>query len=155
MEEKDHLSVTGDSDSNTVTLDISGYGAAQPTYYDMSSTGANTTGSPTISIDTIDLGGLSSTGTYTISNSGTGMQWSANQWSTNTVQAATISTANGSVVDIDELAELIKVLKERLLVITPNFEMHEKYPMLKELYDEYKALEKLLSGPDRDIEDKL
>lgn len=154
MAKKNQTAVTDLGDDNTVTLDISSYGAAQPAVtYDMSYTGINTTSLPTI--DTIDLGLSNMSGTYTISNSGTGMQWSTNQWSTDTVQTATISTAKGSVVDIDELAELIKVLKERLLVITPNFEMHEKYPMLKELYDEYKAMEKLLSGPDRDVGDKL
>lgn len=157
MEEKDHLSVTGNSDSNTVTLDVSGYGAAQPAYIydDMSGTNIDLSGIDTITLPQNSLSGTVDLGSFTISNNGTGMQWSTNQWSTDTVQTATISTAKGSVVDIDELAELIKVLKERLLVITPNFEMHEKYPMLKELYDEYKALEKLLSGPDRDVGDKL
>jgi hypothetical protein len=51
-------------------------------------------------------------------------------------------------IDIDELGDLMKTLKERLLVLTPNFEKHEKYPMLKQMYDEYKAMERLLSGPD-------
>ena len=59
-----------------------------------------------------------------------------------------IQTSNGTSLDIDELAEFMDVVKKRLLVLTPNFEMHEKYPMLKQLYDEYKAMERLLSGPD-------
>ena len=59
----------------------------------------------------------------------------------------TIKTAK-STIDIDELADMMETLKKRLLILTPNFEMHEKYPMLKELYDEYKAMEALLSGPD-------
>lgn len=59
----------------------------------------------------------------------------------------TIKTAKNTI-DIDELADMMKTLKKRLLILTPNFEQHEKYPMLKELYDEYKALEKLLDGPD-------
>ena len=53
-----------------------------------------------------------------------------------------------STIDIDELADMMETLKKRLLILTPNFEMHEKYPMLKEMYDEYKAMERLLSGPD-------
>jgi hypothetical protein len=65
--------------------------------------------------------------------------------------ANTIST-NKHTIDIDELAEMMETLKKRLLILTPNFEMHEKYPMLKELYNEYKAMEKLLGGPDCDIE---
>lgn len=59
-----------------------------------------------------------------------------------------ITTNKNTKIDIDELGMLVDVLKKRLLILTPNFEMHEKYPMLKELYDEYKALEALLSGPE-------
>lgn len=66
---------------------------------------------------------------------------------TTTYGKTTISTAK-STIDIDELADMMETLKKRLLILTPNFEMHEKYPMLKELYDEYKAMERLLSGPD-------
>lgn len=55
-----------------------------------------------------------------------------------------------SKIDIDELGDMMATLKKRLLILTPNFEMHEKYPMLKEMYDEYKAMERLLSGPDND-----
>lgn len=53
-----------------------------------------------------------------------------------------------STIDIDELADMMETVKRRLLILTPKFEMHEKYPMLKEMYNEYKAMEKLLSGPD-------
>jgi len=59
----------------------------------------------------------------------------------------TIKTAKNTI-DIDELADMMATLKKRLLILAPNFEKHEKYPMLKELYDEYKAMEALLSGPD-------
>lgn len=55
---------------------------------------------------------------------------------------------NHNEIDVDELANLMEALKKRLLIIAPDFEKHEKYPMLKQLYDEYKALERLLSGPD-------
>lgn len=56
-------------------------------------------------------------------------------------------------IDVDELGDFIETLKRRMLILTPNFEMHEKYPMLKQLYDEYKAMERLLSGPDGDNND--
>ena len=59
----------------------------------------------------------------------------------------TIKTAKNTI-DIDELADMMETLKKRLLILAPNFEMHEKYPMLKEMYNEYKAMEKLLGGPD-------
>jgi hypothetical protein len=51
-------------------------------------------------------------------------------------------------IDIDELGDMMETLKKRLLILTPNFEQMEKYPMLKEMYDEYKAMERLLGGPD-------
>jgi len=60
-----------------------------------------------------------------------------------------IQTKNNKI-DLDELADMMETLKKRLLILAPNFEMHEKYPMLKEMYNEYKAMEKLLGGPDSD-----
>jgi len=64
-----------------------------------------------------------------------------------------IRLGNGKSIDLDDLHATIETVKKRLLIIAPNFEMHEKYPMLKELYDEYKAMEKLLSGPDRELDE--
>jgi len=61
----------------------------------------------------------------------------------------TIKTAN-STIDIDELADMMETLKKRLLILTPNFEQLEKYPMLKAAYDEFKMLEKLLGEPNDD-----
>ncbi len=51
-------------------------------------------------------------------------------------------TENGDI-DLAELAELIPILKERLLLLVPDFEKMEEYPALKEAYDHYKMLEKL------------
>lgn len=85
-------------------------------------------------------------GNITIAN-GSSSNWSF----TSDVKANTINTDRSSI-DIDELADIIETVKKRLLILTPSFEMHEKYPMLKELYDEYKAMEKLLSGPDSNNE---
>lgn len=48
-------------------------------------------------------------------------------------------------IDLNELAEMMSALKSRLLILTPNFEKHEKYPVLKEAYDQYKLIEALLS----------
>jgi len=57
-------------------------------------------------------------------------------------------------INVDELAEFMDIVKKRLLILIPEFEKHKKYPMLKELYDEYKAMEKLLSGPDSNDNNK-
>ena len=53
-------------------------------------------------------------------------------------------TTDKSIIDLDELSELIKVLKERFLIITPNFEKMEKYQALKKAYDHYKLIESML-----------
>lgn len=60
-----------------------------------------------------------------------------------------ISTDKGKI-DLNELSELISVMKERLLIITPNFEKHEKYAALKKAYDHYKLLEAMISGDEND-----
>lgn len=60
-----------------------------------------------------------------------------------------ISTDKGKI-DLNELSELITVLKERFLIITPNFEKHENYAALKKAYDHYKLLEAMLSGDEND-----
>ena len=49
---------------------------------------------------------------------------------------------------INEMATMMDTLKQRMLIITPDFEKHEKYPALKEAYDNYKALEAMLSCTD-------
>jgi hypothetical protein len=113
-------------------------------------------------IDSIDLSGISITDTglspsYYINSSvdtitiGPSSFSSISTSNSNEVSANYIQTPKHRI-DLDELAEVFETVKKRLLILTPNFEMHEKYPMLKELYDEYKALEALLSGPDKSVD---
>jgi hypothetical protein len=112
-----------------------------------------------ISIGSIDLGNITistagTSGSYFTSN-GIGQSTytigssQPNITITNEDNKSYIKTGK-SKIDIDELADMMATLKKRLLILTPSFEMHEKYPMLKEMYDEYKAMERLLSGPDND-----
>jgi len=42
------------------------------------------------------------------------------------------------------VTHVMKTLQERLLVLQPNFEAMEEYAALKDAYDQYKMLEKLL-----------
>ena len=51
-------------------------------------------------------------------------------------------------INLDELAESVAILKQRLLILTPNFELHEKYPVLKDLYEQYKVVEAMLKEED-------
>jgi hypothetical protein len=83
-------------------------------------------------------------GTYTIGSLTSASILSADD----TVYGKTTIKTAKNTIDIDELADMMETLKKRLLILAPKFEMHEKYPMLKEMYDEYKAMEKLLGGPD-------
>ena len=109
-------------------------------------------------VNSIDMSGM---GSVTIGVGGSGNNWVSGptSFTINTGLAGTqyntteIKLGDGKTIDLDELHAIIETVKKRLLILAPNFEMHEKYPMLKELYNEYIALEKLLSGPDTTQED--
>lgn len=134
----------------------------KPVQFQWSSDDVNmsTTGFTAQEVSTIDLGSISITGngaspSYYIDDTitiGSSSFSSINISNSNEVNATYIQTAKHRI-DIDELAEVFETVKKRLLILAPNFEMHEKYPMLKELYDEYKAMERLLSGPDKSIDE--
>lgn len=46
------------------------------------------------------------------------------------------------------VGKTLKMLMDRLCIIEPNFKLMEKYPALKEAYDNYKLLEALLANED-------
>jgi hypothetical protein len=111
--------------------------------------------SMTIDLGNISIGSGGSSGTYFTSNGIGGTTWTTSaNFSTqpsitiNNEAGKNIIKTNKHEIDIDELGDMMATLKKRLLILTPSFEMHEKYPMLKEMYDEYKAMERLLGGPD-------
>ena len=110
--------------------------------------------SMTIDLGNISIGAVGNSGAFLTSGSmNSGSTWTIGSQPNisiiNEDSKSYIKTGK-SKIDIDELADMMATLKKRLLVLTPSFEMHEKYPMLKELYDEYKAMERLLGGPDND-----
>lgn len=55
----------------------------------------------------------------------------------------TISTDKNEI-NLDEVAETMKIVRERLLIIVPEFEKHEKYEALKKAYDHYKLIEAMI-----------
>ncbi len=59
----------------------------------------------------------------------------------------TISTDKGKL-ELNALIELVDTLKERLLILTPNFEKMEKYAALKKAYDHYKLMESMIGDED-------
>lgn len=105
----------------------------------------NITGAQGASTITFDTNSINWNTSYTI---GSGLTHNGTDYG-----KTEIKLSNGKSIDLNELADLVDTLKERLLILTPNFEQMEKYPMLKQMYDEYKAMEKLLSGPDTDLGD--
>ena len=115
--------------------------------------------------DTMDSVGViaQEVGTITIGAVDSGNTYS-NNWGSSTISFANYDTLNAgsteygkntiktakNTIDIDELADMMETVKKRLLILAPNFEQHEKYPMLKAAYDEYKMLEKLFEEPSDD-----
>jgi hypothetical protein len=47
---------------------------------------------------------------------------------------------------------MMTIMKERLLILTPAFEKHEKYAALKKAYDNYKMIEALIQEDRKDDE---
>ena len=99
-------------------------------------------------------GGSGGAGMYLANNgAGAGTGWTTVS-NTNPVSTAVLSImAQGdgdamiktkkNTINLDEMATLMETLKERLLMLTPNFEKMEQYPALKEAYDHYKLIEAL------------
>jgi hypothetical protein len=46
--------------------------------------------------------------------------------------------------DMERVMKRLDKIEERLLIVDPNESLHEKYPALKEAYDAYKIVEKLV-----------
>jgi expansin (peptidoglycan-binding protein) len=66
-------------------------------------------------------------------------------------------TYTKSRLDEDALrqwAEIAEILKQRMLIITENFEKHDKYPALKEAYDHYKLIEAMCNEPPTNPKEK-
>lgn len=68
------------------------------------------------------------------------------------VRGQTVFQGTKSQVTVDEIIDFMDVMKKRLLVLTPMFELHEKYPALKQAYEDYLLIEKLVSGDQPDEE---
>ena len=49
-------------------------------------------------------------------------------------------------LDFLELKYRLEKIEEQLAILYPNNKLHEKYPSLKEAYDQYKLIEKLVNG---------
>jgi hypothetical protein len=52
------------------------------------------------------------------------------------------------IIDVHAMANDIAMIKKQLAILEPNIKLNEKFEGLRQLYNEYKTMEKLLSGPD-------
>lgn len=59
---------------------------------------------------------------------------------------------DGEERSMRELFSTVDAIKERLAILEPKQELLDKYELLQSLYEQYKAAEAMLSGPD--IEDE-
>ena len=50
--------------------------------------------------------------------------------------------------EVDEIRNRLSAIEKRLSILVPDRKLLKKYELLKDLYDQYKAAEALLDGPD-------
>jgi len=60
---------------------------------------------------------------------------------------------NGEIKSVSELFNTVDTIKKRMAILEPKKEMLEKYKVLQDLYEQYKAAEALLDGPDPEEEE--
>ena len=117
----------------------------------------------------LGAGAVGATGSFTIPSGTLGII-NSSQWGTlssTSSYASTVSMSNSilsimaegdgdamiktkkNTINLDEMAVMMETVKERLLILTPNFELHEKYPVLKDLYEQYKVVEAMLKEDDK------
>ena len=61
----------------------------------------------------------------------------------NSASNSAIQTESLEVNGVD-VGEFMESINQRLLILQDDFEKHKKYPALKEAYEQYKLIEKLL-----------
>lgn len=104
------------------------------------------------------VGNYANSSTYTVTPStvGVGSSWytipNSISWNTTASPATSINSPlvieyGGTRIDV---GQAITMLMERLCIIQPSFELHEKYPALKEAYEAYKSLEALCKSGEKD-----
>ena len=142
------------------SLDLCGYGAAQP-YDNISYSG----GIDTITIDSSTMNSMYSSGTitlptttitnggYTIGHAGSSGQFyttgtNGHNWNnppTANITGTGIDMAAGTDISIDgkSLKTFMNKMEERLAILIPDPSKLEKFEALKKAYEHYKLMEKL------------
>jgi hypothetical protein len=136
--EDENIITSGD----TVTIDLSNYGAAQETYSVSSIDMSTTITLPSINY-TMAGSGLQYT---TSSGNGTSSVWGSSYYNNDTavkINTDGIIMKEGSDIKIGgkSLTEAIEKIEERLGILKPNPELEERWEQLKELRRQYIELE--------------
>lgn len=65
-----------------------------------------------------------------------------------TIQASSthVKMPNGEQIPLESIVSSIQEIKDRLLIIDPVTALHDKYPDLKDAYDHYMIIKKLVEG---------
>lgn len=58
----------------------------------------------------------------------------------------TLTNAGFVSSEMDEICERLDKIEERLIILLPNLELHDKFPALRRAYEDYLILEKLING---------
>jgi hypothetical protein len=147
------------------TIDLSGYGAAQP-YNTISYSGY---GTDTITIDTGTMNSMYSSGSitlptttitnggYTIGAAGSSGQFyttgtNGHNWNnppTVNITGTGIDMAAGTDISIDgkSLKNFMTKMEERLAILVPDPAKLERFEALKKAYEHYKLMESLCQEP--------
>jgi len=146
------MSTTTPTNSNTITISPNPYTASLGGFASGGGGAGGASGAVYIS-----SGGVGAGTMYTSSGTGSS-SWTTIQPSVSMTTSILSIMAEGdgdamiktkkNTINLDEMATMMETLKERMLIVTPDFEKHDKYPALKEAYDNYKALEAMLSCTD-------
>ena len=92
--------------------------------------------------------GTGDIGYYTMPNVSTPVvPWSTTTGPVTSINSPLVIEYGGTKIDV---GQAISMLMERLCIIQPSFELHEKYPALKEAYEAYKSLEALCKSGEKD-----
>lgn len=66
--------------------------------------------------------------------------------SNRTASITSLATTDGRSVTTNEIVDFMEIMKRRMLVIIPDFEKHAQFPALKEAYENYMVLDKLINA---------
>ncbi len=140
--EDENIITSGD----TVTIDLSNYGAAQETY-SVSGISYPCVDMSTITLPSINYTVAGSGLQYTTSSgSGTSSVWSSPYYNSDpavNITTSGIDMKSGSDIKIGgkSLTEAIEKIEERLGILKPNPELEERWEQLKALRQQYVELE--------------